>query len=320
MATNDRYQSLLAARFGQRFLDYRSNWALASERGQVGDFPLSLDIAINSGCQLSCLMCPLPSRPIERAYAPMKSHLFDALMDQAGDYHLPALTLGLASEPLLNPNLIQMIKKAAKASVMDIRLGTNGLGLNKKIIAGLIDSHLTRLEISVDALDRATYQTIRPGGDFNRLNQNIEIFLNLRSQRNCDFPLLRLSFLILPQNEKQLEPFLEKWSDSVDLISIQKPIWFPGSKLPKPIKNSFDQYGKNQNAYCVQSWQRLGIDHLGRVWPCCSWYGQNLIDLSCQEKTISSIWRSVELEKLREDHLRGELPLSCQQCATYGAF
>ncbi|MGL4208895.1 MAG: hypothetical protein ACRCTY_05855, partial [Candidatus Adiutrix sp.] len=53
-----RYKQLLEHRFGEKFLAYRKNWQTRSRRKEVGPFPLSLDLAINSGCQLSCQMCP----------------------------------------------------------------------------------------------------------------------------------------------------------------------------------------------------------------------------------------------------------------------
>ncbi|MDR1656072.1 MAG: radical SAM protein [Deltaproteobacteria bacterium] len=355
LAANDRYLGLLAARYGQRFLDYRKAWAEASGRRPVGPFPLSVDLAVNSGCQLSCAMCPLPSRPAFRRYEPMAQNLYARLMAQAAEYRLPALTMGLASEPLLNPLVPELIAVADRAGVMDIRLGTNGAALTENSIQRLLDTNLTRLEISVDAFEAQAYQIVRPGGDFERLCKSIELFLTFRAKKNLIFPLLRLSFLTLPHNQHQLEPFLARWSSQVDLISVQKPIWFPGTKIARPAhqkrppakakaeKTSTlelpgpDNCSQNaasgqlnliagsteaqtQTGWCVQPWQRLGIDHLGRVWPCCSWYGEKLIELSAAALPIAQIWQSQELENLRRSQIDGRPPEACQLCAENGAF
>ena len=321
LAANDRYETLLAARFGRRFLDYRAAWAKASERGDPGDFPLSLDLAVNSGCQLSCVMCPLPGRPAARRYRPMLIALYDSLMDQSREAGLPALTLGLASEPLLRPEIEPMIQAAGRAGIMDIRLGTNGFGLGSGLIDILLESPLTRLEISVDAFEPSTYLAIRRGGDLPSLERSIDLFLERRAAKGLELPLLRLSFLRLPMNEGELEPFLARWSPKADLVSIQRPIWFPGSAMEESFPEAPPEGPEApQESWCIQPWQRLGIDRLGRIWPCCSWYAEGLLSLCAKKTPIAAAWRSKAMGRLRRDHLQGKLPARCRQCADHGAF
>ncbi|MDR3135794.1 MAG: radical SAM protein, partial [Deltaproteobacteria bacterium] len=159
--SENRYLGSLGEIFGDRFRNYRQAWGQASERQSVDPFPLSLDLAVNSGCQLSCLMCPLPNSHMDKKYAPMDEGLYLSLMSQAKEHSLAALTLGLASEPLLNAKTPKYIALAARSGIMDIRLGTNGQALTRRLTNALLYSGLTRLEISVDALAPATYRQIR---------------------------------------------------------------------------------------------------------------------------------------------------------------
>lgn len=304
------YRDYLESRFGQRFLEYRRLWRETSERGDPGGFPLSLDLAVNSGCQLSCLMCPLPSRPEARRVVPMDEKLYRRLMAQAREWNLPALTLGLASEPLLNSRVPDLIETAVKAGVMDIRLGTNGLLMSDEMSAALIDSGLTRLEISIDAAKAETYRSIR-GESLERLERAIASFLNIRAKRGTKAPLLRLSFIKLKQNQGELPVFLEKWRKTADMISVQEPIWFPGSKLPPPEKP-----GPTLASTCAQSWQRLAVNFNGEVWPCCSWYGENLLSGNAAELDLASVWRSPRMERLRSrlSGAAGAYPPACLDC------
>ena len=308
--TEDRYQSLLTECFGGRFLDYRRQWRETSERGDHGDFPLSLDLAINSGCQLNCVMCPLKSFAGGRQVRLMEKRLFQRLMAQAEEHRLPALTLGLGSEPLLNPAAAQWVGLAVKAGIMDIRLGTNGLLLNAENAKALMDNGLTRLEVSVDAARPETYRAVR-GGDLEALERNIDQFLDLRVKAGLKMPLLRLSFLKLELNRDELEPFLNRWGSRVDMVSIQEPIWFPGSSLPRP-KNP----GRCLARQCSQPWQRLGITHDGRGWPCCSWHGDKLLSFSAEEMPLARIWTSQALDDLRNSLSRTEdlIPPPCRLC------
>ncbi|MDR1545595.1 MAG: radical SAM protein [Deltaproteobacteria bacterium] len=354
-----RFTRLLEARFGARFLAYRRSWAQADQRLDPGPFPLSLDLALNSGCQLACPACPLPTRPeARRPPRLMPEKLYVELMAQARDHSLPALTLGLASEPLLNPHVPRWIALAERAGVMDVRLGTNGQALDEAWTEALLDSGLTRLEISIDAADAAVYAQVRPRGDYDRLRRHVELFLTKRTQRRQSFPLLRLSFLRQPANEGQLDDFLRLWGPLADLISIQKLIWFPGSRLPRPtggkgppadeadgasgLNSDLDsndgaepcaaldaacgaepanQTTRTTAAFCVQPWQRLGLDVDGRPWPCCSWRGEGLLaGLSAQDRPVAELWRSPTLEALRTAHLAQKPPSACRLCARDGAF
>jgi MoaA/NifB/PqqE/SkfB family radical SAM enzyme len=227
---------------------------------------------------------------------------------------LSALTLGLGGEPLLADQPAERVREAVRAGVMDIRLGTNGLLLDEPLIAALIDAGLTRLEISVDAAEPSAYRAIR-GGDLEVLERKIHLFLDKRAQMGSPFPLLRVSFLKLPQNEGQLPAFLKRWSGVADLISTQSPIWFPGSKLPKPPAKPV------KSVPCGQPWQRLGVGADGRPWPCCSWRGESLLGQKIlQTSSASQIWRSKELVALRQSLLLKKPPENCLACARDGAF
>ena len=308
--TGDRYHDYLAGRFGQRFLDYRRRWRETSERGDPGDFPLSLDLAINSGCQLNCVMCPLPGRPGGREVRLMDKALFGRLMAQAAEHGLAAVTFGLGGEPLLHPRAADWVSRAERAGIMDIRLGTNGLLLTADVARALVDSRLTRLEVSVDAVRPETYRAVR-GGGLERLERAIDQFLAVRLKAGSEIPLLRLSFLKLDLNQGELEPFLSRWQDRADLISIQEPIWFPGSRLPRP-----EVSGRALAPVCAQSWQRLAVNHDGQVWPCCSWYGDQLLPFNAAEMDVAAIWLSREMRELRRrlSATPEEIPPACLQC------
>jgi MoaA/NifB/PqqE/SkfB family radical SAM enzyme len=234
-------------------------------------------------------------------------------MAEAQEFALPALTLGLASEPLLSPDPVKRVQEAVKAGIMDIRLGTNGRLLTEPLIEALIDSGLTRLEISLDAVEPITYRAIR-GGDLTALEKRIHYFLDKRAKLGTVWPLLRVSFLRLPLNEGELKPFIKRWSKTADLIATQKPIWFPGSKLPKPPDK------KIKTVPCGQPWQRLGVTHDGRIWPCCSWYGEKLLKVSATNLPIRKIWLAKELWSLRTSLLLNKPDPECLVCAKAGAF
>ena len=310
----DRYLAWLTARFGARFRDYRRRWAQAADRGEPGDFPLSLDLAVNSGCQSRCLMCPLSARPERQRVRLMDPALFERLMLQAEEHQLPALTLGLGSEPLLHPEAPRLAARAVRAGIMDIRLGSNGLRLDRETAQALIDSGLTRLEISVDAARAETYLKVR-GGLLAELERAIEIFLNQRGRAGVETPLLRLSFLRLAENRAEEAEFLSRFAPLADMLALQEPLWFPGTRLPPPGPASLF-LAEN----CAQPWQRLGVDQDGRLWPCCSWAAEAFLPFNAAATDLALAWRSPEAMKFRRRlaGLPDEWPEPCRACRTAG--
>jgi hypothetical protein len=233
-------------------------------------------------------------------------------MDEAKELGLPAVTFGLGSEPLLDPRAPALVETAAAAGVMDIRLGTNGQALTADVSAALADSGLTRLEVSVDAASAESYRAARPGGDWDLLVRNIEGFLETRARKGLDTPLLRLSFLALPVNDGELPLFLRAWEGRADMISVQRPVWFPESLLPAP------QPPPPGPIVCRQPWQRLGVLEDGTLWPCCSWHGERLLSGTDLSSGIAGAWGGEAMTALRQALSGDSPPAPCRLCASAG--
>jgi hypothetical protein len=242
----------------------------------------------------------------------MDMSLFGRLMDEAREMRLPAVTFGLGSEPLLDPRIAGLVEKAAGAGVMDVRLGTNGQALDRRASEALAGSGLTRLEISVDAAGSGSYRRIRPGGDWDRLVANIEGFLDVRARAGLEGPLLRLSFLNLPDNRGELPLFLAAWEGRADMISVQEPVWFPESLLPEPAAPPPGRVS------CRQPWQRLGVLEDGSLWPCCSWHGERLLSGTSAKGGIAGAWAGDAIGSVRRSLEGDSPPPGCAVCASSG--
>jgi radical SAM protein with 4Fe4S-binding SPASM domain len=318
VAYQDRFQEAMTDCFGRRFLDYRAMWEKSSRFDFRPKFPLSLDLEVNASCNFRCIMCPMgevfPGNDVP--YGTMMGlDLYQKLMDQAKEQGLPAMTFGYLSEPLLHPALPEMIAMARKAGVMDIRLGTNGALMSREMGHKLIEAGLTRLEVSLDAYRPETFRRIRRGGRIDRVVHNILDFLEIRQKAGSDFPVLRLSFLRLPYNEKEIEPFMAFWKDKADLFSIQEPLYYHEAPIAKKL--SFTAEPADPDFRCAQPWQRLIVRADGQAFPCCSLYGLKLKMGSAWERSIKDLWDQAGLEALRRLHKAGKYRQNpaCRLCA-----
>jgi len=318
-----RYTKVMAAHFGGRFLEYRRSWDRAAAFEIRPEFPLSLDLEVNAACNLKCVMCvmggtryvnPMAAEPV------MDPALYRRLMREAETMGLPAMTFGFLSEPLLRPDLEEMIRSARQAGVMDIRLGTNGTLLTAEMSRRLIEAGLTRLEVSLDALYPETYRRIRRGGRLETVVRHILAFLENRDKAGSDFPILRLSFLRLPDNYSELDDFLGFWQDKADLFSIQEPIFFEDAPISKELEFVREPIGRNFR--CPQPWQRLIVRSNGDVFPCCSIYGLAMKLGSAKTDSLARIWTTQEILDLADLHRDGRYWQNrhCRQCASRSAL
>lgn len=312
------FQQAMTRHFGQRFLDYRKKWALSSRYEFLPEFPLSLDFESNASCNLSCIMCVMGSAGYKNNMVSeplMSRELYGRIMEEAGDNGLPAMTFGFLSEPLLRKDLPEMIARAREAGVMDIRLGTNGMLLTNAVSRDLIDCGLTRLEVSIDAFKPKTYGRIRRGGRLETVVDNVLNFMEARQKLGADFPVLRLSFLKLPFNERELDDFMEFWAEKADLFSIQEPIYFEEAPISREL--DFIKHEIGDRYECVQPWQRMIVRSNGDVLPCCSIYGMEFKAGSFKKKSIKELWKGEFMSGLRLMHKSGRYEENgiCRHCA-----
>lgn len=318
MEFESRFFDIMSAHFGGRFREYREAWLNTSQFNYLPDFPLSLDLEINASCNLRCVMCVRNELKESSAFTTpqlMTRELYERLMAEAGTANMPAMTLGFLSEPLLHPNLAEMIALARRSGVMDIRLGTNGLLLNKKISQALISAGLTRLEVSVDALTAEAYSQIRPEGRLEVVVRNVLDFLELRRQAHSDLPVLRVSFLRLPYNDFELEGFLEFWRTKADLFAVQTPIYYEDAPISRDLV--LRPQAIPEDFHCAQPWQRLIVRADGDAFPCCSLYGLNMKLGSVLNYSITDLWSDPQLGDLRLLLKAGrhEEKTACHRCA-----
>ena len=180
--------------------DYLAEDRQASEL--IAKPPRRLDIRLSGQCNLKCIMCDVWQQPRDRydesfLWSEGKSELFPYLteVEIAG------------GEPFIQKQVFKLVK-LIHASNADVQFTfiTNGHFLQAQNVFALLDAvHLKRLQISLDALDAATYQSIRRGGDFTLAMENLNRFLAYRNVRSFD---LKLSFCVVRQNWQFIPDFL----------------------------------------------------------------------------------------------------------------
>lgn len=300
---------------GVRFREYRERWREASELGKILDFPLFLVFETLFKCNLQCVMC-LHSSPEKKVYAydsKLSLDLFRSIMSECASHYCPSITFGGTSEPLLDPELLEMIRLAKKSGFVDIMVNTNATILDADMSRRLIDSGLTRIRIGFDGLTKETYEKIRVGANFEKVRNNIINFMKIKNEMKSSLPIVRVSCVNLLENNREIESFIDFWRPIVDYVSIQvyRPHEFTVDRLKMWPKDN----DAVKDVMCTQPFERLYIRGNGDVHACCSVaFGPKIGNVLTT--SIYEIWNSDKMHALRNALKSGgwEKMAGCRDC------
>ena len=253
------------------------------------------------------------------------SEKFKEVIDQGVENGLAAIRLNYINEPFIRKDIFDFIKYAKSKGILDIYLSTNGSLLTENIINNLLDSGLTRLQVSIDATTKKTFDKIRQGGDFNKVISNTLNFIRIREQKQKELPTLRVNFVKTKTNMHELDDFIDFWINKADCIGLQDLV-----SIVKPDKSD-----KNRGKYtCAQPFYHMTIRYDGSILPCCTFFGAKLpisrlsnefsdtknlnnIDLiNLPIKDVKETWESKDMKDLQQMHLEGRYYDNdiCREC------
>ena len=150
-------------------------------------------------CTLDCVMCPWAALRPEKALMSMDTYRRIALdFDQVRSVDLTG-----GGEPLLNPDLPQMVGLASQAGCR-VGFSTNGYHLDQILAAALLEAGVDWISFSIDAATAKTYQQIRRNSEFGQVLQNMQTFSRMAQARPGKPPQIMLVFVIMQDNFHEL--------------------------------------------------------------------------------------------------------------------
>jgi len=137
----------------------------------VKHYPENMYIEITNKCNISCLPCS--RKHMMRPKQDMLLSDFQIIINKLKneDWIVPITLCGLG-EPLLNDNVIDMIKYARKYK-FSVSLISNSVLLNDDLIFQLLTSGLNRYSTMFDSIDKLEFETFRKGAKYDKVLDNI---------------------------------------------------------------------------------------------------------------------------------------------------
>lgn len=271
-------------------------------------FPTHLEVEAASKCQMRCPMC-YTTYMKNHFKGIMKMDLYKKIIDEAADNNTYSIKLSWRGEPLLNPNLVEMVKYAKKKGIKDVAFLTNAELLNEEKSRDLIESGLDWISISADGTDEI-YNKIRFPAKFNETVEKIKYFKKIRDEKKQTKPLIRVQS-ILTALENNSSKFYKSWEGVADKINVI-------SDHIRDYEMDTKKIEYNEMFLCPKPFQRLTIGHDGKVHQCINDYdGKNILG-NVNNQSIKEVWDGEQNKKLRnsfKNHTFLKENVSCNFCS-----
>lgn len=260
---------------------------------------------VSDHCNATCIFCPRDKHT--RPHGVMDTEAYKRSIDEVAELGAEQVVLTGFGEPMLDRQLEEKIRYA-KSKGLRTYIITNGSALTPKRANGLLLAGLDEMRVSFYGMSPETYNAVMRGLDFHRTVKNLLNFLAVRKALGIDCKV-QLSYLILPENERDTDAFRLAWEPLVDYIEIWKPHNFGDGKDFRARQGKKKSCGRPQNGPLQIQWN-------GEVIPCCYDYNNQIVLGNAFEETVPDILRGERYEALREAHKNGDFGRFpyCDQC------
>lgn len=275
------------------------------------EFPELISLEVASSCNLSCIHCPPYLKEFKdevRKFGIMDFELFNKLMDEIDNNGKRSIALHKDGEPLFHPKIIEILQRVKKNKNHTVYVTTNAHPLKENVSAAILENKIDVVNLSIGAASEEFYQKVR-GKNFNKVIDNIKLFLELREKSNWK-PKVLVQIIELdqfPEMQNEIDAFKKYWSH----FDVELQIW---KQLTWGVFENKDVQIKRYPCYSL--WDSTFINSDGKASACCMDWQQKLLTGDANQNSIKEIWQSDLQKNLRKMHIEkreNDLPV-CPTC------
>lgn len=274
-----------------KFLSYlinRHQWKRYPRR-KVPRFPLNVDIEVSSRCQIKCAHCFRQQMDIgENDFMPLD--MYKRIVSECGRHGLFTLKFSMRGEPLLHPDIVEMVGFAKQAGVKEVWINTNGGMLTEDLAEGLILAGADWITMSFDGL-REEYEHVRYPLKYHESLEKLKMLRRARDKHKAG-TLLNVQTIWSAIKDDPRE-YTDLMKSIVDRVAYNPDMNFKDIILvPDP------------DFICPRLWQRICITSRGNYLKCPSDFQMEEILANAQDMGVKQAWDTVQ-EEQRRLHLEG---------------
>ncbi|NDE54817.1 MAG: radical SAM protein [Actinobacteria bacterium] len=316
--------------------EIKSQGNLYSER--VETKPVKVDIEVAAQCNLRCPMCDITKQKKAKRSPNMTLTKFMSVVDRLNT--ILELRIAGLGEPTLNKDIAKMIDYARQQHIW-VRMVTNATLLHRSdLYKQILDADICELIVSIDGVDKVTFETLRKGADYELVVKNCKA-LNLYSQqkgfekrvkmwttiqRTNNHQLLRFPMFAKELGFKKLGVSLslhrwgsKEWQTYLDHNLVQHSEAQLTELLTEAERHSIEigiedvSEKYSATSLCPWPFERIHIAADERIVPCCMVSNPDTYNLG-KFISLDHDWNSDAYLSLRRGHLLANLPAICTHC------
>ncbi len=289
-------------------------------------FPKEIILETTNFCNLRCKFCHFHgiNAPHKRKKGYMKPHIWERVLAELNSIsknhtshnnHDITLCFHGAGEPLLHPELRQMLLSARVIEGLSIGFMTNGMLLSMEWAEFLIDLPLDWLSLSIDTANEAINNSIRVGSDLMTVSDNVKRLIELKARKGSELPRLHFNMVAYPQvSERDISEYVMNWIDGACNITVSR--FRPVSS--KRLIEYIDEGVRDRVSLrpCPLLYRQMVIGWDGRVGLCCEDIFIDECIGNVLTESIEDIFNGEPIMRIRRLHQEGrkeDVPL-CREC------
>ncbi|MDJ0765542.1 MAG: radical SAM protein [Myxococcota bacterium] len=278
-------------------------------------FPGYVMFDVIDTCNSECIHCPhattMAKRGGKRKCLPLS--VFKRTIDQCADQPVRFIRVTADGEPMLHPDLMEMLGYAASNVDAPVGLTTNGSLLDEAAAEALIASGTAIVDVSIDAAHASTYEKIRRGLPFHRVVGNVERLVKMRDATSARLKIM-VSFVRQALNHDEQVAFEQYWKPRVDKVLIRE--------LTSNV-NLVDTGGHPDISHprwpCPHWFRRLVINYDGMIKACPIDWENRTVLASLDDTSLFDAWHGDAYWRHRIAHLNNTFSkeMLCAGCSDW---
>jgi MoaA/NifB/PqqE/SkfB family radical SAM enzyme len=303
--------------------------------------PLSLFIEPTNICNFRCVMCVHGSENTRNDLKPFMDidmALYGRIIRELQEWdgpRLKLLRLTILGEPLLNKNIVDMIKIAKQCDVAEcVDLFTNASVLTPDLAEQLVDSGLDRIRFSIYAVDEERHAKVTAQKRFTpkAIHGNIKRLREIRDAKHVQTPymLIKMFDAYGPENDMFFSMYRDI-ADEIDLEKVHNATRYTNNDLVNKFYDNTECAKRTNDAYftnlhelkaCPRPFMALCIDSLANVLMCTLDAPRYTKIANLNDITLRDVWFGNTLFEFRKMQLEGRLHENkmCARCDWFKLF
>ena len=289
--------------------------------------PISLTVEPTNYCNLHCPECPTGNNSSRRGKGYLRMSDYKNIIDTLSPWLFYQM-IYFQGEPFLHPQIFNIIKYAHQQKIYTCT-STNGHFITHENAQRIIESGLDKIIISVDGVNKETYEKYRKGGELQKVISGVKILSNLKRRYQTKHPKIIIQFLVFRFNEHQIKE-IKSLGKSIGANKIElktAQIESVNDKLDLlPLNNRYSRYTSRNNQIkiknklknrCFRIWSTLVTTWKGDVIPCCFDKNADKKMGNMHKNNLLQIWQSPDFNHFRYEILTNRKNIKmCNNCTS----